>query len=55
MSDQRNTKFKIIRKVSPIPVPQERVEAFERLLAKLVARAIMAEYKAQQQEVVSDD
>ena len=47
--------IRITRVVAETPLPKEQWEECERLLAKLVARAIMAEYKAQQQEVVGDD
>jgi len=45
MSKRKATDIKITRVVSETPMPQEQWEACEQLLARLVARAILEEYR----------
>ena len=45
MSKRKTTDIKITRVVSETPMPKEQWEACERLLARLVARAILAEHR----------
>ena len=47
--------FKVIKRVSETPMPRERWEACERLLAKMIARSILSKYKRQHEEVVNND
>jgi len=45
MSKRKATDIKITRVVSETPMPPEQWEACEKLLARLVARAILAEHR----------
>ncbi len=48
-------RFTITKSISPTPMTQAEWEASEELLARLVARAIMADYRRQHEEMVKDD
>ena len=55
MSKRSKAKFTIIRRISETPMSQAEWEACQALLAKLIAKAIMAEYKEQHGEVGRDE
>ena len=55
MSKRSKTKFTITKQVSEEPMAEAQWEACQALLAKLIAKAIMAEYKEQHGEVGRDE
>ena len=53
--NKSRSRFTITKRISETPMSQEQWERVEVLLARLIAKAIMAEYKEQHGEVGRDE